>query len=91
MDDFYVVIGHRIKQKRIDLHMTRDKLALTAGISDKFLYDIELGRKGMSAQTLYKLACALEVSANWLYEGKEHFRYHNEKVCRVAVEKSKKI
>lgn len=69
MKDFYVCIGSRIKEKRLELKLTRDKLAHMAKISDKFLYDIELGRKGMSAETLYKLARALEVSTDWLLDG----------------------
>ena len=66
MKDFYVEIGRRTKEKRLALKLTRERLAHMAKISDKFLYDIELGRKGMSAETLYKLAQALGVSADWL-------------------------
>jgi transcriptional regulator with XRE-family HTH domain len=69
MKDFYVDVGSRIKEKRLALKLTRDRLAYMAKISDKFLYDIELGKKGMSAETLYKLAKALEVSADWLLGG----------------------
>lgn len=68
MKDFYVGIGGRIREKRLSLHLTRDELADMAKISDKFLYDIELGRKGMSALTLYKLAQTLKVSADWLLD-----------------------
>jgi transcriptional regulator with XRE-family HTH domain len=66
MKDFNVDVGSRVKEKRLALKLTRDKLAHNASISNKFLYDIELGKKGMSAETLYKLAQALEVSADWL-------------------------
>lgn len=68
MKDFYIHIGCRIKEKRLELKLTRDKLAHMAKISDKFLYDIELGRKGMSAETLYKLAQALGVSLDWFLD-----------------------
>ena len=68
MDSFYNVkeIGDRIKQKRLDMQYTREKLANIAGISDKFLYDIEIGNKGMSAETLYKISKALDISADWI-------------------------
>jgi len=80
MKDFNVGVGSRIKEKRLSLHLTRDKLADLAKISDKFLYDIELGRKGMSAVTLHKIAQALGVSADWLLDGCEHNQAEN-KLC----------
>jgi len=64
----YVEIGSRIKEKRLELKWTREYLAREAQISDKFLYELELGRKGMSAETLYKISQALGVSADWLLE-----------------------
>lgn len=66
MKDFNISIGNRIKKKRLELMLTRERLAQMANISDKFLYDIEVGKKGMSAETLYKLTKALAVSADWL-------------------------
>jgi transcriptional regulator with XRE-family HTH domain len=70
MKEFYIDVGRRIKERRLALKLTRERLAYMAKISDKFLYEIELGRKGMSAETLYKLATALEVSADWLLDSK---------------------
>ncbi|MCL2773283.1 MAG: helix-turn-helix domain-containing protein [Oscillospiraceae bacterium] len=35
-------------------------------VSDKFIYDIEVGNKGMSAETLFKLAFALGLSIDVL-------------------------
>jgi transcriptional regulator with XRE-family HTH domain len=69
MNSFYTDIGTRIKQKRLKLHWTREKLAAAANISVKFLYEVETGNKGMSAETLYKLKTALNVSADWLLDG----------------------
>lgn len=71
MINFYVEIGigSRIKEKRTNMNLTREKLANMANISDKFLYDIEVGNKGMSAETLYKIARALCVSTDWLLKG----------------------
>lgn len=71
MNEFYIGVGGRIKQKRLSLRLTRDNLAYIASISDKFLYDIETGKKGMSAETLHKLARAMDVSADWLLDGDE--------------------
>jgi len=71
MKDFYGDIGSRIKEKRLALKLTREKLAHMAKISDKFLYEIELGKKGMSAETLYKIAKALDVTTDWLFGDKK--------------------
>lgn len=69
MKVFYIEVGGRVKEKRLEQKLTRDKLAHMASISNKFLYDIEMGKKGMSAETLWKIAKALEVSTDWLSEG----------------------
>jgi len=69
MNDFYIDVGSRIKEQRLALKLTREKLAYMASISDKFLYDIESGKKGLSAETLRKIKRALGVSADWLLDG----------------------
>ena len=68
-NEFYVQIGKRVKEKRKSAGLTREKLANMAHITDKFLYEIEVGNKGISAETLYKIAKALGVSADWLMAG----------------------
>ena len=65
-NNFYVEIGKRIKEERLKAGLTREKLANMSHISDKFLYDIEVGNKGMSAETLHKITKALGVSADRL-------------------------
>jgi len=67
--EFYAEIGRRIKDKRISEGFSREKLATMSHISDKFLYDIEVGKKGMSADTLHKIAEALEVTSDYLLTG----------------------
>jgi len=69
--NFNTAIGKRVKERRLSQGLTREKLAYTAFISDKFLYDIEVGNKGISAETLYKLKDALGVSSDWLLDGNE--------------------
>ena len=51
-------IGRRLRCRREELALTREKLAECAEISVQFLADIETGRKGMTVQTLRKLALA---------------------------------
>ena len=69
MSDFNAEIGKRIKCQRLKQGITRDELAHKAGISGKFLYEIETGKKGMSAETLYTVANVLNVSADWVMCG----------------------
>lgn len=66
---FNIDLGKRVKEKRIERKWTRDYLAHMAGICDKFLYEIEVGNKGMSSETLHKVSKALEISADWLLAG----------------------
>ena len=49
------IIGGRLRRQREDLQLTREKFAEIVGISAPFLAEIESGRKGMSAETLYKI------------------------------------
>ena len=67
--NFNKAVGRRIKKKRIGLELTREKLACMVKVSDRFIYDVEVGKKGMSAWTLYKLSKALGVSVEWLLYG----------------------
>ena len=43
-----------------------EKLGEMAEISDRFIYDVETGQKGISAETLYKLSRALNVTSDYL-------------------------
>ena len=63
--------GMRIKKLRLEKMYTREQLAYLADISDKFLYEIESGKKGFSAVTLMKLSKALNVSMDYIMAGKD--------------------
>ena len=63
--------GMRIKKLRLEKRYTREQLAYLADISDKFLYEIERGKKGFSAVTLMKLSKALNVSMDYIMAGKD--------------------
>lgn len=65
------VIGERIKYLRENSNYTRDAFAEKVGISAKFLYEIEMGRKGFSAETLVKIAQAVSVSSDYVMLGHE--------------------
>ncbi|MDR0324631.1 MAG: helix-turn-helix domain-containing protein [Oscillospiraceae bacterium] len=66
MSEFKRDVGKRIKEKRVAMKLSREEFSYQADISPKFLYDIESGRKGLSAENLRKVAQALAVSTDWL-------------------------
>ena len=68
MGQFEVSVGNLIKQKRIHHKLSREKLAELANINPRFLYDVEIGEKGMSIKTLCKVSHALDISPNDLLE-----------------------
>lgn len=70
MENFNKSVGLRIAILRENLGFSREVLSGLAGISSKFLYEIECGKKGMSAYTLHNLSRVLGVSADYLLSGK---------------------
>lgn len=62
-------IGERIAYLRVVNHYTREALAEMVGITPKFLYDIETGKKGFSANTLYRISKSLGVSCDYIISG----------------------
>jgi transcriptional regulator with XRE-family HTH domain len=72
MNEFYKNAGMRIRELRELNHYTREKFAEFADISPKFLYEIETGQKGFSAETLSKISKVFQVSGDYLINGTEN-------------------
>ena len=66
---FNLQMGERIARARTFRELSRERLAEQAGITDRFLYDIESGRKSCTAEVLFHLCKALDVSADYLLSG----------------------
>ena len=64
-------LGQRVKILRERLNLSRKDLAELIDISDYFLVEIELGRRGVSNITLCKLADALCTTTDYLLRGIE--------------------
>ncbi len=77
----YSQIGTRIRELRESRHYSRELLAEKVEISAKFLYEIESGRKGFSAETLCRLAKAMSVSCDYIMFGEERDKYNAEKIA----------
>ncbi len=64
-----VLMGERIKKQRLLIGYSREKLAEMADITPRFCYDIELGLKNMSVNTLCKLSDSLHISVDYILFG----------------------
>lgn len=65
-------IGLRIRKHREFLGYSREEFAEQLDITPKFCSDIELGIKGMSVQTLCKIASVLHLSVDYILFGNEN-------------------
>jgi len=68
IDDIHISMGYKVKEQRRALGLSREELATKTNppMSGKYLWEIETGRKKLSADMLRRLAVALGVSADWL-------------------------
>lgn len=64
-------IGTRIRECRELMGYTREQLAEKINVSPRFVYDIELGNKGMSVETLSKIGQALDVPVDYILFGRQ--------------------
>lgn len=62
-------MGTRIRRLREDKKMTREELANKTKITTKFLYEVECGKKGLSASNLFKISTALSCSCDYILQG----------------------
>ena len=67
-----MTVGARIMQLRLNRGYTREQLAYLADISEKFLYEIETGKKGFTVEILSKISKALCVSNDYILGGREN-------------------
>lgn len=63
-------IGKRVRRQRESLSLTRDQFAEQIEISPQFLAEIENGKKGMSAETLYKICSRTNVLSDYILFGR---------------------
>jgi len=63
-------IGGRIRSYRESLGMNRESFSEQVGLSPQFLAEAENGKKGLSAESIYKICSNSEMSADYLVLGK---------------------
>ena len=62
-------IGGRIRTYREGLGMSREAFSEKIGLSPQFLAEVENGKKGLSAESIYKICTNSELSADYLVLG----------------------
>ncbi len=70
--------GERIRRIREDRGYTRDYVSEKAGISSKFLFEVETNRTGFSAHTLMQLSDTLGTKMDYIMTGQISFRCEDE-------------
>ena len=63
-------VGKRLRRIRSQMDLTREQFAEQVSISPQFLAEIENGKKGMSADTLFKICTRFDLSADYILLGK---------------------
>ena len=85
MINIYKNAGERILLTRVMRGYTREALAELAEISPKFLYEIETGKKGFSAQVLHNLCMSLSVNCDYILTGKQEVSYDQKLVMILEL------
>lgn len=64
-----VIVGDRIRKKRLLLGMSQDELAEKIDRASKYCSDIERGVCGMSIETMISLSSSLDMSIDYMLFG----------------------
>jgi len=74
--------GENLRKFRLGNNFTQEKLALEAGLSLRFIQNLESGERQPTLETIFKLARALETSPQtliqpswkwWIHENKDKY------------------
>jgi len=63
------LIGARLRRRRLSLGLTQARLARTAGVSPRFLVQLEKGEGNISVARLANVCAALDISMSALFSG----------------------
>lgn len=64
--DYRYLLGRRIREERIKLNLTQEKLAESIDISESYMGQIERGERSLALDTLIGLANRLGVTVDYL-------------------------
>ena len=72
MKDLKKQIGTRIRNRRIQMHFTQERLAELANVTPQTISSAERGTKELRIVNFYQICIALEVSSEYLLFGKTY-------------------
>jgi len=64
MKQIYPFISKRLREHRVQLGLTQEKLAERSRIASKFISDLERGKKKPSLETVFRLSKGLKIPLN---------------------------
>ena len=67
--DFNLMVGLRIREVREASNLTREEFCEYCDLSPSFLADVERGKKGISAASLYRICKFTNMSADYVLFG----------------------
>ncbi|MEF2244230.1 helix-turn-helix domain-containing protein [Paenibacillus sp. IITD108] len=70
----YEKLGKRIREERLKLNLTQEKLAEKVDVSEAYIGQIERGERSMSLDTLIKLSNKLGVTVDFLLSDSVDFK-----------------
>lgn len=77
-----MTIGQRIKQRREELKMSQEELAVKIGYKSRSsINKIELDRQQLTQRKIKTIADALNTTANWILGIDEEFEQHEKQLC----------
>lgn len=83
----YYLVGEKVKQKRLQKHLTREQLAEQCDISVSYIAHIERGTKSLSLETAVKICNVLDVSLDYLLL--DEIQHHDRVFSALESEVSK--
>ena len=67
MSSFVILIGQRLRQYRLQKHLTQEQLAERAGLHPTYIGQVERGEKNLTIESLYRISLALQIPLSQLF------------------------
>lgn len=77
-------IGERIRKERLKTHLSQLAFSESIDISTNFLSEIETGKKGFSAETLYNICKVHNISSDYILFGPPEEKNSYDKLIEIT-------
>ncbi len=68
LQDVVAKIGQRLREARLERHLTLSQVATSAGVTRAFVSQVELGQTSASVSNMYRISSALGLDLGTLFE-----------------------